>query len=532
MKRLSLAIASLCVLMTFASCNKEQELVTALKVEVDPATLTFEYVEGATEPATQTVSLVATRDWTATVEGSGVTVSPESGKGSNDPQTITISSEVNKGGNAVAVVTFAAGNKEATVTVNRAGALGNLMTIEEVIASATDAEVETQGTVMAVSTQGIVISDETGSIFVYKASAKVGDVVSVSGKRDFHNSPQISSATVTTVSTVTPEYPEPQVLDGAAADALVKTEKCVYVQYDGMLVKPGDFYNVEIEGASTGIGSIYGPTSDFDLASLANKMVTVTGYYYETSGSVFLNTIITDIKESATPYMIVPNTAISLSADKTAATFSINTNLDWTVSCEADWITDYTASGKGSGDVMITFDANTGEAREAVFTVSAEGVSSVEVRLSQAAPISGAQKATLSFLNWEFGADDWSSSYAAHTVEFDQATVKFAAANKQPSTITDCPVTKGQDIELIMKDGATLSEATFNLVQWGSKAQTADLYTSTDGGATYSAEKVASASDFVLAAAALPAGTNAVKVKFSSTSNQVGLQSIDITYVK
>ena len=112
------------------------------------------------------------------------------------------------------------------------------------------------------------------------------------------------------------------------------------------------------------------------------------------------------------------------------------------------------------------------------------------------------------------------------------ATVEFASANKQNSTVTDCPVTKGGDIELKMDSGYTMAAVTFNLKQWTTKAQTASLFTSTDGGATYSTEALISSSNFVLTASALPEGTNAVKIEFSSSSNQVGLASIDLTYTE
>lgn len=130
------------------------------------------------------------------------------------------------------------------------------------------------------------------------------------------------------------------------------------------------------------------------------------------------------------------------------------------------------------------------------------------------------------------GFDDWGTSYTTHEATFSDAhaTVKFASANKQSATITDCPVTKGGDIEVVMDNGYLLNSVTFNLKQWGSKAQTATLNYSTDGGATYTATETTSDSTFVLTSDALPEGTNAVKLTFSSTKNQVGLSSVELTY--
>ena len=113
MKKLTFALVSAFVLVAFASCDKENDLVSAAKISVDPTTLTFDVSGG-----TKTVSLTATRDWTVSVNGAGVTVIPESGSGSNDSQTITINAEKNDGKTRTAVVTFSCGNNlEATVNV-------------------------------------------------------------------------------------------------------------------------------------------------------------------------------------------------------------------------------------------------------------------------------------------------------------------------------------------------------------------------------------------------------------------------------
>ena len=72
MKKLTFALVSAFVLFAFASCNKENDLVSAAKISVDPTTLTFGVSGGATP-----VYLTANRDWTASVSGTGVTVSQD-----------------------------------------------------------------------------------------------------------------------------------------------------------------------------------------------------------------------------------------------------------------------------------------------------------------------------------------------------------------------------------------------------------------------------------------------------------------------
>ena len=125
---------------------------------------------------------------------------------------------------------------------------------------------------------------------------------------------------------------------------------------------------------------------------------------------------------------------------------------------------------------------------------------------------------------------DWSTTYSEHTLVYDFAEVKFNSANKQSSTatITDCPVTKGQPVSLVMNEGYTLSEVTFECKQWGTKAQTITLYYSTDGGENYSSTEVKS-TNFTISSNNLPSGTNAVQIRFSN-GNQIGISSAKITF--
>jgi len=128
------------------------------------------------------------------------------------------------------------------------------------------------------------------------------------------------------------------------------------------------------------------------------------------------------------------------------------------------------------------------------------------------------------------GSEGWSSSYAEHIIEYTEATVTFNKAAKQGSTITDIPVTKGNYVEIVMKAGQPeVSGATFVCRQWGSKAQTITLHYSTDGGENYASTGVTS-TNFTITCATLPAGTNAVKITFSSTDNQVGIESATLNF--
>lgn len=408
------------------------------------------------------------------------------------------------------------------------------MTIAEVIAAPANSPVETSGKVMAVCKKGFIIADENDAIYVYEngdaPSAQIGNTVTVSGTKAIYNSGhQIISPTVsvTDASTAVPDYGEPVDLTSADDFNAYQIGTTELVKVSGTLAN--GMY-VDVDGGNLRV--IMTHTID-NYDALNGKQVTVLGYAqnYNTdkTGETYAWSMIA-VSVEAAPYISVSSQSVSASA--TSAQFEVASNVDWTVSCDESWITDYTESGSNNGTISVSFSENSDVTRTAEFTITGGGVTEI-FTLTQGEPVSGAKTTQLSFLNWTFdGASDWSSTYEPHTVEFDVATVEFESADKQSSNITDCPVTKGKDIELIMKNSSTMSAVTFNLKQWATKAQTASLYTSTDGGNTYSPSPIAESSDFTLKAEALPTGTNAVKVEFSSTSNQVGLASIDLTYIE
>ena len=126
------------------------------------------------------------------------------------------------------------------------------------------------------------------------------------------------------------------------------------------------------------------------------------------------------------------------------------------------------------------------------------------------------------------GFDNWGTGYEQHVVVYDAATVTFASANRQTSTITDIPVTKGQPVSLVLNNLSNqITSATFVCRQWGSKAQTITLHYSTNGGNNYTSTTITS-TNFTISSNSLPEGTNAVKITFSSSSNQVGIESATI----
>ena len=129
---------------------------------------------------------------------------------------------------------------------------------------------------------------------------------------------------------------------------------------------------------------------------------------------------------------------------------------------------------------------------------------------------------------------NWGSSYSEHSLsyseEFGSVAVNFESANKQTSTITDMPVTTGKYVEFVLtSETHYISAITFIAKQWGTKTQTMTMVGSTDSGETYSTALVTS-TIFKMRVSPLSTGTNAIKITFSNSSNQVGIDTFIVTY--
>lgn len=108
MKIAKLLLYSVASALVLAGCTENEEDFGDPSINVNPAELSF-----GQEGSSNTVALVATRDWTATVEPSDadwITVEPSSGDASVDAQTVTVTVLENTGANRTATVTFAANN--------------------------------------------------------------------------------------------------------------------------------------------------------------------------------------------------------------------------------------------------------------------------------------------------------------------------------------------------------------------------------------------------------------------------------------
>lgn len=83
--------------------------------------------------------------------------------------------------------------------------------------------------------------------------------------------------------------------------------------------------------------------------------------------------------------LTVENAAVEVEATATSATFTVKSNVEWTVTkAEGDWITKFTESGSNDGTITVEFAANEGASRTAKFEVAGAD-KKVEITLTQKA---------------------------------------------------------------------------------------------------------------------------------------------------
>lgn len=153
-----------------------------------------------------------------------------------------------------------------------------------------------QGTIVATYARGFLVNDGTGTILVYLGEDKgysEGDVVKVSGETTLYAGllQFPNTSTIEKVGTAAVNHPSVSEMNGAAMDSYLESPSVKYIRYRGVLTIDGYYYNVEIDGAETAVGSISYPKEGLIDASLNGKEVIVTGYAIGVSRSEFVNTM-------------------------------------------------------------------------------------------------------------------------------------------------------------------------------------------------------------------------------------------------
>lgn len=181
-------------------------------------------------------------------------------------------------------------------------------------------EFNVKGQIIATYARGFLLNDETGTILVYlntMPNCSVGDIVGVTGTTSkYAGVMQLGQGSEVTMleRSETFVYPTaPKVMTGTELDDYVaKVSGIQYVQITGKLIASGNYWNLEVDGA-TKQGSITYPYSGLIDATLTGKQVTVTGYLIGASSRY--NVMATSIVEAGTTPVYTPIGVVTLAAD-------------------------------------------------------------------------------------------------------------------------------------------------------------------------------------------------------------------------
>ena len=205
--------------------------------------------------------------------------------------------------------------------------------------AALDDVVEVRGYISAVSTQGPILTDATGSVILYKAAdlgLAVGDEVTVNGTiRAYNWGFQIDYSKGDTIvektGTTTVTYPEAMEITGAYADELLTSradnnEYAYYVKMTGTASISGNYYNFNIPGAETAVGSVYGATDEVKSWLADGMECTLYGYFFSISKTAgapkYINIIVTSVEPIAAPE--ASTFALTVKSEKRYAYFKFN----------------------------------------------------------------------------------------------------------------------------------------------------------------------------------------------------------------
>lgn len=227
--------------------------------------------------------------------------------------------------------------------------------------------VEVKGYISAVSTQGPILTDNTGSILLYKyTDLAIGDEVTVNGTIGAYNCGyqfdySKGGVTVEKTGTTTVTYPEPLNITGEYADELLTTrvenEMCYFAKMTGVLSISTNsdgtktYYNFNINGAETAVGSIYNPSEEIKAQLVDGMEYTLYGYFTsisKTGGAPkYINIIVTSVEPAAAS---ISTLALKVKSEKQYAYFKFNGSGYEAADVVAVQPADYTAMGQNYGN--------------------------------------------------------------------------------------------------------------------------------------------------------------------------------------
>ena len=217
--------------------------------------------------------------------------------------------------------------------------------------------VEVKGYISAVSSQGPILTDNGGSVLLYKSTGlAIGDEVTVSGVISSYNCGfQIGTdgISIEVTGTTTVSYPTPLELTGALMDELLTTrvedEYAYYAKMTGTVAVSGNYYNFNVDGATTAVGSIYGATDELKAQLSDGLQCSLYGYFIsisKTGGAPkYVNMIVTSVEPTGAPKA----KALAVASEKQYAYFKYNGSSFTATDIVAIQPADYTAMGQTYG---------------------------------------------------------------------------------------------------------------------------------------------------------------------------------------
>ena len=219
--------------------------------------------------------------------------------------------------------------------------------------------VEVKGYISAVSSQGPILTDNGGSVLLYKTTGyELGDEVTVSGTiSSFNCGFQIgtSGISIEKTGTTTVTYPTAMEITGAKADELLTTrtadEYAYYAKMTGTVSVSGNYYNFNLDGATTAVGSIYGATDEVKSWLSDGQQCTIYGYFVsisKTGGAPkYVNMIVTSVESVSTT---AAAKAATVQSEKQYAYFKWNGTAFEDTQIVAIQPADYTEMGQNYGN--------------------------------------------------------------------------------------------------------------------------------------------------------------------------------------
>lgn len=309
--------------------------------------------------------------------------------------------------------------------------------------------------VVATNGKGYLVTDGTDYVYVYegdkaeKASAAIGDKVKVEGKMANKSGMMQFTEPKTTVLSSDNEVAMPAAKDITSGFDSYSSTKVEYIVVDATLKIDGNYTNFLVDGATNLKGSISYPLAASGYKDFDGARCIIKGFYLYTS-SVYVTICLTEVSASDTPFFSVSTTAINAGCNDEKASFKINSNVDWTVSCDNADFTLSAESGSGSATINVTFAKNSADApKVANITVSTSAdvtTKSYTVVLTQAKFVDfGSAK----FVKVTTAPEDWSGSYL-----FVCEETKCAVDGSLASSISGEGIgVKGKRVDVTITDG-------------------------------------------------------------------------------